>query len=100
LALDQIAMLYQPPAPEDLARLKEELNLSSAQMATLFGLSGGRHWRKYTGGAEPQGISPQTLFFAMAQLELDAETIERVLRRMRRVGATVDLSAPDGEPQP
>ncbi|WP_168793612.1 XRE family transcriptional regulator [Paraburkholderia aromaticivorans] len=97
-------MQYQPPSPDDLARLKDELGLSSAQMARLFGLSGGRHWRKYTGGGDPQGISPLPLFFAMAQLELDNETIERVLQRMRRVGATIDLSADspelDGEQQP
>ncbi|MBB3256847.1 hypothetical protein F4827_001693 [Paraburkholderia bannensis] len=97
-------MLYHPPSPEDLARLKEELGLSSAQMAKLFGLSGGRHWRKYTGGEQPQPISPLPLFFAMAQLELDAETIERVLQRMRHIGATIDLNAdspvPDGEQQP
>jgi hypothetical protein len=86
-------MLYQPPPPEELARLKDELGLSSAQMAKLFGLSGGRHWRKYTGGPEPQGISPQVLFFAMAQLELDKDTIERVLQRMRHIGATIDLNA-------
>lgn len=97
-------MLYQPPPPEELARLKDELGLSSAQMAKLFGLSGGRHWRKYTGGAEPQGISPQVLFFAAAQLELDDATIERVLQRMRHIGATIDLNANsqehDGEQQP
>lgn len=97
-------MLYQPPSPEDLARLKEELKLSSAEMAKLFGLSGGRHWRKYTGGPEPQSISPLPLFFAMAQLELDPATLERVLQRMRRAGAKIDLNVdcpePDGEQQP
>lgn len=96
-------MLYHPPSPDDLARLKDQLGLSSSQMAKLFGLSGGRHWRKYTGGPEPQGISPLPLFFAMAQLELDSETLERVLQRMRQVGATIDLNAdspaPDGEAQ-
>ena len=101
--LDPLAMLYQPPPSENLALLKEELGLSSAQMAKLFGLSGGRHWRKYTGGSDPQGISPLPLFFAMAQLELDNETLERVLQRMRRVGATIDLSTDssvsDGKPE-
>jgi hypothetical protein len=33
------------------------------------------------------------LFFAMARLELPPEDIERVLDRMRKVGASVDLSA-------
>lgn len=97
-------MLYLPPSPEDLARLKEELGLSSAQMANLFGLSGGRHWRKYTGGEQPQPISPLPLFFAAARMELDEKTIEKVLQRMRHIGATIDLNAdspaPDGEQQP
>ncbi|CAB3779437.1 hypothetical protein LMG28688_00842 [Paraburkholderia caffeinitolerans] len=90
-------MLYQPPTADELARLKEELGLSSAQMAKLFGLSGGRHWRKYTGGPDPQGISPHVLFFAMAQLELEPSTIERVLQRMRKLGAVIDLSADTDE---
>jgi hypothetical protein len=44
------------------------------------------------------------LFFAMARLELSPEMIDRILDRMRRVGATIDLNAdspaPDGEHQP
>jgi hypothetical protein len=90
-------MLYHPPSPENLARLKEELGFSSAQMAKLFGLSGGRHWRKYTGGEQPQPISPLPLFFAMAQLELDETTIERILQRMRRAGAIIDLHSDSPE---
>jgi hypothetical protein len=34
------------------------------------------------------------LFFAMARLELDAETIERIMNRMREVGAIIDLDSP------
>ncbi|SAK61462.1 hypothetical protein AWB75_02627 [Caballeronia catudaia] len=86
-------MKYTPPAPEDLERLKQGLNLSSAQMADLFGVAGGRQWRKYTGGTEPREMSPHILFFAMARLELDAETIERILNRMRAAGATIELDS-------
>lgn len=89
-------MKYTPPTPQDLDRLKHELNLSSAAMADLFGVQGGRQWRKYTGGETPREISPHILFFAMARLELDEATIERVLERMRQAGATIDL-APAGE---
>ncbi|MCY1271596.1 hypothetical protein D9M68_222980 [compost metagenome] len=92
-------MKYTPPTPTDLERLKQELQLSSAQMADLFGVQGGRQWRKYTGGEAPREISPHILFFAMARLELDDAAIERVLTRMRRVGATIDL-VDAGEPQP
>jgi hypothetical protein len=92
-------MQYEPPKPEDLERLKHELQLSSSQMADLFGVQGGRQWRKYTGGETPREISPHILFFAMARLELDAESIERVLARMRKAGAQIDLEAA-GEPQP
>lgn len=91
-------MRYTPPTPQDLERLKQELKLSSAQMADLFGVQGGRQWRKYTGGETPREISPHILFFAMARLELDVEAIERVLERMRAAGAEIDL-AQDGEPQ-
>ncbi|CAL8474551.1 protein of unknown function [Caballeronia sp. S22] len=34
------------------------------------------------------------LFFAMARLELDEQTMERVLKRMRAAGATVELDQP------
>lgn len=91
-------MEYTPPKPQDLERLKQELQLSSAGMAELFGVQGGRQWRKYTGGETPREISPHILFFAMARLELDDATIERVLDRMRRAGATIDLAA-GGEPE-
>jgi hypothetical protein len=75
-----------------LEKLKQELNLSSAGMADLFGVQGGRQWRKYTGGETPRDISPHLLFFAMARLELDSETMERILNRMRAVGATIELN--------
>jgi hypothetical protein len=87
-------MLYTPPTPSDLEKLKQELNLSSAGMADLFGVQGGRQWRKYTGGETPRDLSPHLLFFAMARLELDAETMERILNRMRAVGATIELDKP------
>jgi hypothetical protein len=84
-------MRYTPPTPENLEALKQELKLSSSQMAELFGVQGGRQWRKYTGGEAPREISPHLLFFAMARLELDRATLDRVLDRMRAVGATIDL---------
>ncbi|WP_184139958.1 XRE family transcriptional regulator [Paraburkholderia atlantica] len=87
-------MQYIPPTPENLEALKQELQLSSAQMAELFGVQGGRQWRKYTGGETPREISPHLLFFAMARLELDPETLERVLNRMRTAGATIELDKP------
>ncbi|AIS95354.1 hypothetical protein BTHA_2668 [Burkholderia thailandensis MSMB59] len=89
-------MRYDPPTPEDLEKLKHGLQFSSAQMADLFGVQGGRQWRKYTGGEEPRDISPHILFFAAARLELSPEDFERVLQRMRAIGATIDLTS--GEP--
>ncbi|WP_366520235.1 XRE family transcriptional regulator [Robbsia andropogonis] len=64
-------------------------------MANLFGVQSGRQWRKYTGGETPREISPHILFFAMARLELDTDTLNRILDRMRAVGATIDLDQPD-----
>ena len=87
-------MRYIPPTPDDLENLKQELKLSSAQMAELFGVQGGRQWRKYTGGETPREVSPHLLFFAMARLELDAQTMERILDRMRAVGAVIQIEEP------
>ncbi len=89
-------MKYKAPSAEELQRLKDELGLSSAQMAKLFGLSSGRHWRGYTETNKPRSISAQTLFFGLARKELGAEAIARVLERMRQAGATIDLDT-DGE---
>lgn len=99
-------MQYTPPTPEQLERLKQELNLSSAQMAELFGVQGGRQWRKYTGGETPRELSPHILFFAAARLTLTPGELELVLGKMRDVGARIELDAPsdsrapDGEQQP
>jgi hypothetical protein len=96
-------MRYTPPTPDDLCRLKGELKLTGEQMAELFGLAGGQQWRKYTGGQQwrkytggqdPRDMSLQMLFFAAARLELDGDSIERVLARMRRIGAAVDALGP------
>lgn len=93
-----IAMQYTPPTTKQLADLKQELGLTGKQMAELFGLAGDHQWRKYTGGQQPREVSPQMLFYAMARLELDDKTIERILARMRQAGATIDL-AHAGEPE-
>ncbi|WP_430229419.1 XRE family transcriptional regulator [Paraburkholderia tropica] len=82
---------YKPPSTQDLADLKVALSKSNPDMADLFGMSPDQ-WRKYTGGKEPRPVSLYMLFFAMARLELDAESIERVLERMRKVGAQIELS--------
>jgi hypothetical protein len=86
-------MQYTPPTTADLANLKQELQFTGKQLAELFGLAGDHQWRKYTGGNAPRPMGPQMLFFAAARLELDEETLERVLKRMRDIGALVDLHA-------
>lgn len=91
---------YTPPTAADLERLRTELGFTSGQMASLFALASGRQWRRYL-SVDPQNqrdMGLHMLFFAMARLELDEATIERVLDRMRLVGATIDLAA-GGEPE-
>ena len=92
-------MQYTPPTPEQLERLKQELNLSSSQMAELFGVQGGRQWRKYTGGESPRELSPHILFFAAARLMLTPGEIELVLDKMRDLGARIELDAPSDSPE-
>ena len=88
-------MNYEPPIPEDLERLKNELGKSSGEMADLFGLASGRQWRRYLSTDEnnKRDMGMHMLFFAIARLVLKPEDFERVLARMRKVGASVDLSA-------
>jgi hypothetical protein len=87
-----VAWRYAPPTTADLRRLKDGLGLTGEQMAELFGLAGGQQWRKYTGGADPREMNLQMLFFASARMVLDGRDIERVLDRMREIGAEVDLA--------
>lgn len=88
-------MRYTPPKPDDLQRLKNDLGRTGEEMAELFGVAGGQQWRKYTGGAQPREMAPQMLFFGAARLALSATELERVLARMRDIGADVEL---DGNP--
>ncbi|HDR9802411.1 TPA: XRE family transcriptional regulator [Burkholderia cenocepacia] len=86
---------YTPPSPEDLSALKNSLGMTGKQMAELAWLAGDQHWRKYTNPNPDTGrqMNPQMLFTMMAQLELDSETLERILNRMRAVGATIELDS-------
>ncbi|MBP0629944.1 MULTISPECIES: XRE family transcriptional regulator [unclassified Cupriavidus] len=90
-------MRYTPPKPEDLQRLKNELDRTGEQMAELFGVAGGQQWRKYTGGAQPREMAPQMLFFGAARLALSEDEMQRVLARMRDIGADVELDAGPGD---
>ncbi|MBU66459.1 MAG: transcriptional regulator [Cupriavidus sp.] len=85
-------MRYTPPTPADLQRLKSELGRTGEQMADLFGVAGGQQWRKYTGGAQPREMAPQMLFFGAARIALSDEELERVLARMREIGAEIDIA--------
>lgn len=92
-------MEYTPPKAQDLQRLKDELGRTGEQMAELFGVAGGQQWRKYTGGAAPRELSPHILFFGAARLALTDSEFERVLGKMRQIGAEIDvkpLDAPRG----
>lgn len=94
-------MRYAPPTPEQLEALKQELGLNSGQMADLFGLATGRQWRRYlsTDPNNRRDMGAHMLFFAMARLELDEATVNRVLDRIRAIGAAIDLGAdPAQEP--
>ncbi|WP_039058831.1 hypothetical protein [Enterobacter sp. Bisph1] len=81
---------YTPPSPEYLAQLKEFLGRTGAQMADLAGLAGSNHWRKYTGGESPRVMGMHMLFFIAAQLALSEEELEKVVDKMRELGANIN----------
>ena len=92
-------MRYEPPSAEQVEKLKKELGMDGNQIADLFGVSDRRAFRRYTAkdAKNKRQISAYMLFFAMSRLELSDEAIERILARMRKVGATIDLSASAGD---
>lgn len=79
---------YTPPSPEDLNQLKEQLGYTGAQMADLAGVASNSQWRKYTGGESPRAMSPHILFYVAAQLALTPDELERILSKMREIGAS------------
>ncbi|MCS5452549.1 XRE family transcriptional regulator [Enterobacter huaxiensis] len=80
---------YEPPRPEDLQRLKDDLGFTGVKMADLAGVAGGNIWRRYTGGANPRTMSAQTLFYMAAQLALSPEELDRVVSKMVEIGARI-----------
>jgi hypothetical protein len=94
-------MHYKAPTADDVERLKKELGKDGSEMAELFGVAGNRAFRRYTSKSDDpknkRELGMHMLFFAMARLVLPPEDIERVLARMRKAGATVDLSETTGE---
>lgn len=79
---------YSPPSTSDLSDLKERLGYTGNQMADLAGVAGNSQWRKYTGGENPRAMSPHILFFIAAQLTLDEDNLQKVLDKMRDIGAS------------
>lgn len=84
-------MKYTAPTAEDFQRLKNELGRTGEQMAELFAVASGQQWRKYTGGISPREMSPQMLFFGAARLVLSNDEFERVLAKMREIGAQIEV---------
>jgi hypothetical protein len=78
---------YTPPSTGDLETLKTELGNTGNDMAEIAGLSDGRQWRKYTGGAKPREVSAQMLFFIAARLTLGDDQLTAVYDKMREIGA-------------
>lgn len=85
---------YIPPPARQLADLKSRLDLTGNELADLVGVADGRQWRKYTGGEAPREMSSAMLFMLAARLELSDADIERVLARMRQIGAVFDFEEP------
>jgi hypothetical protein len=85
---------YAPPSTSDLEALKTRLNKTGNDMADIAGLSDGRQWRKYTGGAKPREVSAQMLFFIAARLTLPSEQLDELYEQMREMGADLELDEP------
>jgi transcriptional regulator with XRE-family HTH domain len=87
-----------PPSTAELEALKHRLGKTGNDMAAIAGLSDGRQWRKYTGGAKPREVSAQMLFFIAARLTLPEEQLESIYAQMRDLGADLtleDMPAPE-----
>lgn len=81
---------YVPPAPDALARLKDDLGVTSQAMAEMTGLAQGQQWRKYTGGNAPRAMGMHMHFYLAALLTLSDAELAKVMATMREHGATVE----------
>ncbi|SMG25663.1 hypothetical protein [Paraburkholderia susongensis] len=84
-------MRYSAPSPEDFQRLKDDRRKTGNEMAGLFGVVSGQQWCKYTGGVQRREMAPQILFLGAARLALTQEEFERVVSKMRELGADIEL---------
>lgn len=87
---------YVPPSPQALVAVKDACGLTGERLAEMLGLSDGRQWRKYTGGAAPRQMSAAMLFTLAAMLELDEATVRRLRARMVALGAEFASGAEGG----
>ncbi len=78
---------YNAPHVDDLLKLKDDLGYTGTDMAELAGVVGNSQWRKYTGRENPRAISPHILFYMAAQLALNPDELNRVIEKMRELGA-------------
>lgn len=88
-----MSIRYEPPSPQDLRVLKENLNYSGRQMADLFGLASSQQWHKYCGGLEPRQMSLPMLFLAGALMNPNSRVAD-VFEWCRGVGAKIEMDAP------
>lgn len=81
---------YEAPTPDDLQALKNQLGLTGAQMADLAGVFSSAQWRKYTNNINQRKMSPQMLFYLAAQLTLQPEDVDRIIKKMIEIGARIN----------
>ncbi|TNV16117.1 XRE family transcriptional regulator [Buttiauxella sp. B2] len=80
---------YTPPSPDDLECFKSELGFTGNQMAELAGIASNSQWRKYTGGESPRAMSPHILFYMAAQLSLNSDDLNKIIKKMKEIGADI-----------
>lgn len=81
---------YQAPNAYDLVSLKTQLGYTGVQMADLAGVAGDSQWRKYTRRENHRAISLHILFFIAAQLTLNDDELNRIVKKMADIGAKIE----------
>ncbi|HGJ5855849.1 XRE family transcriptional regulator [Arsenophonus nasoniae] len=82
---------YKEPSVYELLKLKEKLGFNGSQMADLALVSNNSQWRKYTNRQNPRPISPHILFVMAAQLALKEDELNKILAKMRSLGASLSI---------
>lgn len=90
-------MHYKPPPQVELRRLREELQFTNGQMASMFGIATGRQFHKYLSEEDKREMGFHVLMYGMLGLALARgiriTRVEQLHDMARSFGAVIEADS-------